>query len=162
MAWNGMGSPFIPRFTIGGIDNAITTPLVIGDGPEQDAIGQTRHGEGYVYSGRDTGLPVLSKSALRQRFWPATSDITESLPVNINSYSRLLAAPRIQNKTQNQRTITFQTTFGHNASWIQRGWLQGSLMYDTGTGSVLSLIHISEPTRPRLISYAVFCLKKKK
>ena len=28
--------------------------------------------------------------------------------------------------------------------------------------SELSLIHISEPTRPRLISYAVFCLKKKK
>ena len=27
---------------------------------------------------------------------------------------------------------------------------------------ILSLIHISEPTRPRLISYAVFCLKKKK
>ena len=26
---------------------------------------------------------------------------------------------------------------------------------------ILSLIHISEPTRPRLISYAVFCLKKK-
>ena len=26
-------------------------------------------------------------------------------------------------------------------------------------GHVLSLIHISEPTRPRLISYAVFCLK---
>ena len=29
------------------------------------------------------------------------------------------------------------------------------------TVKVLSLIHISEPTRPRLISYAVFCLKKK-
>ena len=27
---------------------------------------------------------------------------------------------------------------------------------------VLSLIHISEPTRLRCISYAVFCLKKKK
>ena len=26
----------------------------------------------------------------------------------------------------------------------------------------LSLIHISEPTRPEPISYAVFCLKKKK
>ena len=25
----------------------------------------------------------------------------------------------------------------------------------------LSLIHISEPTRPERISYAVFCLKKK-
>eukprot|EP00831_Metopus_contortus_P061318 TRINITY_DN53160_c0_g1_i1.p2 TRINITY_DN53160_c0_g1~~TRINITY_DN53160_c0_g1_i1.p2 ORF type:complete len:116 (-),score=15.31 TRINITY_DN53160_c0_g1_i1:71-418(-) len=28
--------------------------------------------------------------------------------------------------------------------------------------SFLSLIHISEPTRPLYISYAVFCLKKKK
>ena len=27
---------------------------------------------------------------------------------------------------------------------------------------VLSLIHISEPTRPYLISYAVFCFNKKK
>src|SRR5450759_1639539 len=29
-------------------------------------------------------------------------------------------------------------------------------------GSSLSLIHISEPTRLGMISYAVFCLKKKK
>ena len=29
-------------------------------------------------------------------------------------------------------------------------------------GLNLSLIHISEPTRPYQISYAVFCLKKKK
>src|SRR5450756_2708084 len=29
-------------------------------------------------------------------------------------------------------------------------------------GRVLSLIHISEPTRLGMISYAVFCLKKKK
>ena len=29
-------------------------------------------------------------------------------------------------------------------------------------GYVLSLIHISEPTRRTPISYAVFCLKKKK
>eukprot|EP00831_Metopus_contortus_P069964 TRINITY_DN63169_c0_g1_i1.p3 TRINITY_DN63169_c0_g1~~TRINITY_DN63169_c0_g1_i1.p3 ORF type:complete len:104 (-),score=35.64 TRINITY_DN63169_c0_g1_i1:74-385(-) len=29
-------------------------------------------------------------------------------------------------------------------------------------GMELSLIHISEPTRPLYISYAVFCLKKKK
>ena len=32
----------------------------------------------------------------------------------------------------------------------------------TGTDDSLSLIHISEPTRRRGISYAVFCLKKKK
>ena len=31
-----------------------------------------------------------------------------------------------------------------------------------GSVSVLSLIHISEPTRRYAISYAVFCLKKKK
>ncbi len=33
---------------------------------------------------------------------------------------------------------------------------------DFDTLVVLSLIHISEPTRLRRISYAVFCLKKKK
>src|SRR5450759_5869776 len=31
-----------------------------------------------------------------------------------------------------------------------------------GVGVALSLIHISEPTRLGMISYAVFCLKKKK
>ena len=44
---------------------------------------------------------------------------------------------------------------------------RGSLRYGEAVeladvlGYDLSLIHISEPTRPRLISYAVFCLKKK-
>ena len=33
---------------------------------------------------------------------------------------------------------------------------------DSGSAVILSLIHISEPTRLRRISYAVFCLKKKK
>ena len=33
---------------------------------------------------------------------------------------------------------------------------------DNNTIEILSLIHISEPTRLRRISYAVFCLKKKK
>src|SRR5665213_3813118 len=32
----------------------------------------------------------------------------------------------------------------------------------TGANQYLSLIHISEPTRQAEISYAVFCLKKKK
>src|SRR5450756_2790064 len=45
-------------------------------------------------------------------------------------------------------------------SWYGR-W---GLNYIYGTWSVLclSLIHISEPTRLGMISYAVFCLKKKK
>ena len=38
--------------------------------------------------------------------------------------------------------------------------LMNKILRDRDTG--LSLIHISEPTRLRRISYAVFCLKKKK
>eukprot|EP00831_Metopus_contortus_P062108 TRINITY_DN54089_c0_g1_i1.p1 TRINITY_DN54089_c0_g1~~TRINITY_DN54089_c0_g1_i1.p1 ORF type:complete len:129 (-),score=24.23 TRINITY_DN54089_c0_g1_i1:2-388(-) len=38
----------------------------------------------------------------------------------------------------------------------------GSTAYSLSGGPMyLSLIHISEPTRPLYISYAVFCLKKK-
>ena len=42
--------------------------------------------------------------------------------------------------------------------------LKTSRYVQAGSYSVLglSLIHISEPTRPERISYAVFCLKKKK
>ena len=41
---------------------------------------------------------------------------------------------------------------------VVTGWgtINGRMVY------VLSLIHISEPTRQEAISYAVFCLKKKK
>ena len=60
---------------------------------------------------------------------------------------------------------------GH-AHFLAPAWIIGILeLLFTGMESflpmvrllliVLSLIHISEPTRPRLISYAVFCLKKK-
>ena len=48
------------------------------------------------------------------------------------------------------------------------GTIRGDLAIDIGRniihgsdGEDLSLIHISEPTRLRRISYAVFCLKKK-
>src|SRR5678815_5990585 len=44
----------------------------------------------------------------------------------------------------------------HGIPWVAHGWLSGVLFYG------LSLIHISEPTRLLSISYAVFCLKKKK
>src|SRR5450756_751070 len=42
----------------------------------------------------------------------------------------------------------------------EQGWPYGLLCYPVL--SQLSLIHISEPTRLGMISYAVFCLKKKK
>src|SRR5680860_1817505 len=43
----------------------------------------------------------------------------------------------------------------HDFSGVFGGWRSGASKY-------LSLIHISEPTRRTPISYAVFCLKKKK
>ena len=39
---------------------------------------------------------------------------------------------------------------------------QGDKFFSAGADLKLSLIHISEPTRRVVISYAVFCLKKKK
>ena len=41
---------------------------------------------------------------------------------------------------------------------VNRGVAERNMSYIIGIG--LSLIHISEPTRPSEISYAVFCLKK--
>src|SRR5660398_311346 len=55
--------------------------------------------------------------------------------------------------------------------FASRNYVPVSLVAENEGGSVvgfvmgelfLSLIHISEPTRLRRISYAVFCLKKKK
>ena len=53
----------------------------------------------------------------------------------------------------------------HGAAYGWRGGVASGLgigAADIGLTLLLSLIHISEPTRRRGISYAVFCLKKKK
>src|SRR5450756_1543679 len=49
---------------------------------------------------------------------------------------------------------------GYN--WAPDRWDQRNNSYYRTAGHWLSLIHISEPTRLGMISYAVFCLKKKK
>ena len=43
-----------------------------------------------------------------------------------------------------------------------RGYMVDGIVYKNSKDKELSLIHISEPTRLRRISYAVLCLKKKK
>ena len=51
------------------------------------------------------------------------------------------------------------------ADYVKKGSLigiTGSFKIDSWKDKNLSLIHISEPTRQEAISYAVFCLKKKK
>ena len=54
--------------------------------------------------------------------------------------------------------IRSDKAFGNNIIRLLPSGTELSLLQSTEDG--LSLIHISEPTRPRLISYAVFCLKK--
>ncbi len=54
-------------------------------------------------------------------------------------------------------------SYDHNGTGENAGPLPAGYSLATMAGELfLSLIHISEPTRQRLISYAVFCLKKKK
>src|SRR5450759_3009006 len=55
------------------------------------------------------------------------------------------------------------TDFGmERQKYMGDGVVTGYGTIDGRTVYVLSLIHISEPTRLGMISYAVFCLKKKK
>src|SRR5664280_1532888 len=49
-------------------------------------------------------------------------------------------------------------SYGHTVGW-NRG--ATGIWMGPGPGPLLSLIHISEPTRPYSLSYAAFCLKKK-
>src|SRR5450756_2730463 len=62
----------------------------------------------------------------------------------------------LESRTRTTRTL------GHVLATVPgapRTWVQASAI---GYYGDLSLIHISEPTRLGMISYAVFCLKKKK
>ena len=67
---------------------------------------------------------------------------------------------KIKEKFPNHQVIGEE--FGHKKSTSDYSWvidpIDGTRSYVIG----LSLIHISEPTRLLSISYAVFCLKKKK
>src|SRR5680860_1752114 len=56
--------------------------------------------------------------------------------------------------------LTFRTSVLVRISML--GWVFTSYILGASMHMELSLIHISEPTRRTPISYAVFCLKKKK
>src|SRR5450759_4988865 len=55
-----------------------------------------------------------------------------------------------------QRTVVNEIDEVHRLAAVGRPFVMGH------KEGILSLIHISEPTRLGMISYAVFCLKKKK
>ena len=65
---------------------------------------------------------------------------------------------------QNKGIVICVSVFLTLASIIYLSFSFATRYYDIKAAELknLSLLHISEPTRLRQISYAVFCLKKKK
>src|SRR5678816_3561698 len=73
-------------------------------------------------------------------------------PLTKRSWTKIETVPRLSSSN----TVGTNSTHSHESNrWRSRpAFAHGE--------HVLSLIHISEPTRLLSISYAVFCLKKKK
>src|SRR5450756_1781089 len=85
------------------------------------------------------------------------------VPLTTNRGSRPLLASSLNDLTQTHDHGDGQEDVNNAAHRIRGDETQEPKhqQYDRD-GIVLSLIHISEPTRLGMISYAVFCLKKKK
>ena len=65
--------------------------------------------------------------------------------------------------TPDARTISIQPWEKQMLTEIEKAIMKANIGFNPmNNGENLSLIHISEPTRQAEISYAVFCLKKKK
>eukprot|EP00831_Metopus_contortus_P023978 TRINITY_DN2101_c0_g1_i2.p1 TRINITY_DN2101_c0_g1~~TRINITY_DN2101_c0_g1_i2.p1 ORF type:complete len:222 (+),score=35.82 TRINITY_DN2101_c0_g1_i2:34-666(+) len=77
------------------------------------------------------------------------------------------AEDRMQIQVEVSQLVDEMNRIASHAQFNGMNLLTGRFAESSVTGDVmalqvLSLIHISEPTRPLYISYAVFCLKKKK
>ena len=60
------------------------------------------------------------------------------------------------------QAVDEESVLDADAAALKKKAEQEDICVPIGEGENLSLIHISEPTRRTPISYAVFCLKKKK
>src|SRR5450759_499578 len=79
----------------------------------------------------------------------------------VQAIARPLPTPLLRSrKRKDQRDAVPLTIVSRERSSASHGW--SAEMRPGGAVRDLSLIHISEPTRLGMISYAVFCLKKKK
>ena len=70
------------------------------------------------------------------------------------------SSPRERRQSAASRPLKGQFGSGHGPPGEGRGCAGGAEVGDLVSGWALSLIHISEPTRPYSSSYAVLCLKK--
>src|SRR5450756_491965 len=79
----------------------------------------------------------------------------KALPQRTLSWRLMLTTRRARSGVTTLNQLLYSAGIKPYFSMTRRENLFGRLVY-------LSLIHISEPTRLGMISYAVFCLKKKK
>eukprot|EP00658_Telonema_sp_P-2_P014793 TRINITY_DN15647_c0_g1_i1.p1 TRINITY_DN15647_c0_g1~~TRINITY_DN15647_c0_g1_i1.p1 ORF type:complete len:105 (+),score=26.80 TRINITY_DN15647_c0_g1_i1:104-418(+) len=100
---------------------------------------------------RDSGVPMLYPFISRD----STDDVNHAYAISHNYFLTAYFVFAFFGAVL-ARHFTFFTRRRINPQW----YLMGIVF--PGIAMVLSLIHISEPTRLLSISYAVFCLKKKK
>src|SRR5450759_5492258 len=104
-----------------------------------------------VYHGAPTAMTMLIGSAPKLAAFAFVSRIlVEGLQPLVQHWSGMLIILAIASMALGNITAIAQTN------------LKRMFAYSTIAHMGLSLIHISEPTRLGMISYAVFCLKKKK
>eukprot|EP00826_Nyctotherus_ovalis_P016133 TRINITY_DN14649_c0_g1_i3.p1 TRINITY_DN14649_c0_g1~~TRINITY_DN14649_c0_g1_i3.p1 ORF type:complete len:113 (+),score=22.72 TRINITY_DN14649_c0_g1_i3:153-491(+) len=82
--------------------------------------------------------------------------------MNNSSREKQLEVKELKFEASSNRQIKSNISFTTSKSAATIGLEAKSQDKNSGAIKELSLIHISEPTRPLYISYAVFCLKKKK
>eukprot|EP00831_Metopus_contortus_P033467 TRINITY_DN26821_c0_g1_i5.p2 TRINITY_DN26821_c0_g1~~TRINITY_DN26821_c0_g1_i5.p2 ORF type:complete len:154 (+),score=23.63 TRINITY_DN26821_c0_g1_i5:89-550(+) len=126
------------------------------------------HGEQEMNTGsKDIVVRVFSPAG-RSRIEISSSANYGALCAKISEHLKISASGLQLYKDEKYRT---KLTALSSYSLVKAGITDGIILYVQNAGAKipiagqappLSLIHISEPTRPLYISYAVFCLKKKK
>ena len=167
-------------------DNTIVTTIMsnlglykacdkIGMKYEQTAVGDKYVYEnmlknGYVLGGEQSGHIIFSKHARTGDGILTSLMVMEAiiekkqtlgtLADEVKIFPQLLKNVRVKDKKTALDNAAVQAAVEKTAEEL--GTDGRILVRESGTEPVLSLIHISEPTRRTPISYAVFCLKKKK
>src|SRR5665648_1274072 len=103
---------------------------------------------------------LIRKNRTYRRFY-------EDVPVNRKTLEELVDLARLSASASNRQPLKYILSCGKNKNEIIFNTLAWAGYLKDWPGpiegerpSALSLIHISEPTRLGMISYAVFCLKK--
>src|SRR5664279_3668277 len=112
--------------------------------------------------GRLVGYPVADTLEHLERVW--ARDEPRGERGALGSDRRITVAPHVQSRNCDHGAQRPRTGEHHRSIPAERavGGVAVASAHGIASGRSLSLIHISEPTRRTPISYAVFCLKKKK